>query len=108
MWQNLLNLFQDEYTFWVEENSKSGTLVGQVSATDGDIGYAGKVSYSFSEPSPQFSIDKESGEIYVTSSTALDREATKEFTLNVLATDNAPGDEARSKIVPVSTWKCSL
>uniref|UniRef100_A0A0A9XXM0 Cadherin-87A n=1 Tax=Lygus hesperus TaxID=30085 RepID=A0A0A9XXM0_LYGHE len=92
---------KDEYTFWVEENSKAGTLVGQVTATDGDVGYAGKVSYSFSEPNSLFTIDKESGEIYVTSSTSLDRETNKEFKLKVLATDNAPGDEARSKIVPV-------
>lgn len=85
-----------------------GTLVGQVTATDGDVGHAGKVSYSFSEPSPQFAIEKDTGEIYVTYNAALDREAMKEFVLKVVATDNAPGDEARSKIVPVSVLSLKI
>ncbi|XP_066907242.1 cadherin-87A [Halyomorpha halys] len=93
---------EKEYTFWVEENAETGTIIGNVSATDGDAGEAGQVTYSLSAQSfGDFSIDKNSGEIMVLNKSKLDREMREEMTIQVIATDGAVGDEARSSIVPV-------
>lgn len=77
-----------------------------MSASDGDAGEAGQVTYSLSEQSfGDFSIDKNSGEIMVLNNSKLDREVREEMTIQVIATDGVVGDDARSSIVPVS---CSL
>ena len=78
-------------------------MIGNVSATDGDAGIAGVVTYSLSEQSlGDFSIDKDTGQIMVLNNSKLDREIREEMTLQVIATDGAVGEDARSTIVPVS------
>ncbi|KAK9508052.1 hypothetical protein O3M35_007799 [Rhynocoris fuscipes] len=92
---------QSEYTFTVEENTSPGKIIGKVEANDDDEGHAGRVSYSLSQPSNEFKIDENTGEISILSTANLDRENTEEITIQVVATDNAPTDEARSAVVPV-------
>ncbi|XP_014253016.1 cadherin-87A [Cimex lectularius] len=92
---------QNEYTFSVPENARAYTVVGKVSATDMDMGHAGKLTYSLSQPNLNFGIDSETGEISVLPGANLDREIHEEYTVKVIAVDGAPGDEARSTIVPV-------
>lgn len=93
---------QREYTFVVEENTLAGTVIGNVSATDGDAGDAGKITYSISEQNAHdFSVDPEKGEISVADNSKLDREARDEITIQIIATDGAQGDDTRSTTVPV-------
>ena len=57
------------YTFTVEANQADGSLVGQVAATDGDIGEEGKLHYSFvgsvEEQYDVVTIDEATGEIFL-------------------------------------------
>ncbi|XP_073989842.1 cadherin 87A [Rhodnius prolixus] len=92
---------QPEYTFSAEETVKPGTVIGKVEATDDDAGFAGKINYRLSQQSSDFKIDENTGEISILSSANLDRETNDEITVQVVAIDSAPGDEARSAIVPV-------
>ncbi|XP_051903998.1 protocadherin-16-like [Hippocampus zosterae] len=79
------------YNATVEENSPPGTCFLQVSATDGDRGSFGVVSYALGSgsggaPSAHFGIDKESGQLCTVA--ALDREDGPDaFELTVTATD---------------------
>lgn len=88
----------------MDENAQAGTIIGQVSASDGDAGDAGKVTYSISQQTHNdFSIDALSGEISVLDNSKLDRETREEITLQIIATDGAPREEARSTSVPVGS-----
>nr|UZM07820.1 cadherin 1 [Geocoris pallidipennis] len=93
---------QKDYSFAVDENAPPGTVVGSISAVDGDSGDAGRVTYKISEQSfNDFTIDPVTGEITVLDSSKLDRESREEIVLQGIATDNAPGEEARTASVPV-------
>lgn len=104
MWLRVNNSFQPEYTFSAEETVKPGTVIGKVEATDDDAGFAGKINYRLSQQSSDFKIDENTGEISILSSANLDRETNDEITVQVVAIDSAPGDEARSAIVPVRNY----
>nr|KAF6400970.1 FAT atypical cadherin 4 [Rousettus aegyptiacus] len=79
------------YTFYFEEEQKSGSFVGKVSAVDKDFGPNGEVRYSFEMVQPDFELHAVSGEI--TSTHQLDRESlmrrrgTAVFSFTVIATD---------------------
>ena len=71
----------------MEENTKNGTVIFQVRATDADSGNNSIITYSLvpSEYATKFSINASSGIITVIGN--LDRENTSEITLRISATD---------------------
>jgi hypothetical protein len=76
-------------TFSIAENSEVGTLVGGVSATDGDLPPQ-ILTYSIvgGNSSGAFAIDPITGQITVVNSTPLNYEVTTRFTLTVRVSDN--------------------
>ncbi|XP_012862492.1 protocadherin Fat 4 [Echinops telfairi] len=79
------------YTFYFEEEQRSGSFVGKVSAVDKDFGPNGEVRYSFEMVQPDFELHAISGTI--TNTHQFDREAlmrrrgTAVFSFIVIATD---------------------
>ncbi|XP_042193825.1 LOW QUALITY PROTEIN: protocadherin Fat 4 [Callorhinchus milii] len=73
------------YIFQVSEAASEGTVVGDVFASDRDLGVDGDVNYLLFGQSRRkgFSIDNKSGQIYV--SGQLDREKEEKISLKVLA-----------------------
>lgn len=68
-----------------------------------DAGDFGIITYSLiGEHSNDFNIDPDTGEIRVTSTGALDREAHQEIILQVMASDGAPIETRRTASTPVS------
>lgn len=89
------------YTTQIPEHSPVGTVVLTVSATDGDAGSFGLITYSLTgENAKYFTIDA-SGTIKVADSNSLDRERTPSMTLLVAASDLAPPGARRTTITPV-------
>ncbi|KAE8740358.1 hypothetical protein FOCC_FOCC014138, partial [Frankliniella occidentalis] len=94
---------QAKYEAAVKENAPAGTVVVKVKATDKDDGVFGVVTYQLiGEHSNDFLIDRDSGEITVAHPRVLDREATPEITIQVMASDGAPPDTRRTAAVPVT------
>lgn len=91
-----------EYNASVSENSPNGTRVLAVIAEDLDEEEFGRVTYGLTgEHSENFKIDPDTGEITVANSNFLDHEVINETVLQVVASDNAPGNLKRSVTVPV-------
>lgn len=91
-----------EYNASVSENSPNGTRILVVIAEDLDEEDFGRVTYSLiGEHSENFKIDPDTGEITVANSSFLDHEVINETVLQVVASDNAPGNLKRSVTVPV-------
>ncbi|XP_067838374.1 protocadherin-23 [Heptranchias perlo] len=59
---------QERYYFTLPENVEVGQKAGQVTAVDKDAGMDGIVHYSFLQPSPYFSLNQTSGDIYLSGS----------------------------------------
>ncbi|XP_035180245.1 protocadherin-23 [Oxyura jamaicensis] len=59
---------QDQYFFNLPEKNEAGQLLGQVTASDNDGGLDGVVHYSLLKTSPFFSVNRTSGNIYLTES----------------------------------------
>ncbi|XP_063278126.1 protocadherin-23 [Prinia subflava] len=57
---------QDHYLFNLPEKNEAGQLIGRVTASDSDGGLDGVVHYSLLKPSPFFSVNETSGNIYLT------------------------------------------
>ena len=76
-------LGENEDTLNVDENTEIGTIIGQVNATDIDI--LDNVTYSLVNPSDEFEIDPETGEIKVISE--LDYETQNEYEIEVKVSD---------------------
>jgi Cadherin domain. len=96
-------MFQPVYEATVIENSPEKTPVITVTATDGDEGVFGTVSYSLvGEHSSDFSVNYNTGQVTVTNPALLDRETTPDITIQVMASDGAPPDTRRTVAVPVS------
>ncbi|XP_033109345.1 cadherin-23-like, partial [Anneissia japonica] len=72
-----------DYSFTVEENSDSGTIVGRVQASDADS--TSHLLYSFVNSSMEFTINITSGEI--TTQRSLDRESKAHYTLTAMVID---------------------
>ncbi|XP_042145867.1 fat-like cadherin-related tumor suppressor homolog isoform X2 [Ixodes scapularis] len=78
---------QDAYTATVAEDVDVGTLVAKVHATDRDLGFNRRVSYSFVDSARgHFSIDETSGIVML--NRPLDREERATFNLTVQASDH--------------------
>ncbi|KAM9310450.1 protocadherin-20 isoform 1-T1 [Pholidichthys leucotaenia] len=77
---------QSHYQLGVEENNQAGTSLLQVSASDADTGYNGRVTYRLGKhTSAVFHIDSETGQLSV--SAPLDREEQAVHKLTVFARD---------------------
>ncbi|XP_057377761.1 cadherin-87A-like [Daphnia carinata] len=89
------------YEARIPEHSPAGTSVLTVSATDGDAGSFGRITYSLTgENAKYFTIDS-SGIITVTDPGGLDRERSPSMTLLVAASDLALPGVRRTTIMPV-------
>ena len=89
------------YDSRIAEHSPEGTAILTVSASDGDAGSFGLITYSLTgENAKYFSIDA-SGTITVTDPGGLDRERSPTMTLLVAASDLAPPGARRTTITPV-------
>ena len=88
----------------MSEVASSGTSVGIVQATDGDLGVFGQISsYMFADDTSSditgnFTISSSSGVITLATGSSLDYEQRKDFNFSVVATDNG----GLSSNVPVS------
>lgn len=88
------------YNIVVLENVNIGEIIGAVTATDGDRGIQGEVTYSLTGPdSALFRIDRNNGIIYLAST--LDREESELLMLQATATDR-DRDNPRNSTVSVN------
>ncbi|TNN35520.1 Cadherin-23 [Liparis tanakae] len=83
------------YNISLPEDSRAGSSLLRVLATDRDAGIFGVVRYYFSDEPDQFSLDEETG--WVILRAALDYELMRRFTLTVLARDGG-GEETTGRI----------
>ncbi|XP_078810332.1 protocadherin alpha-3 isoform X35 [Oryzias latipes] len=95
---------QDAYRVTLNENVPPGTVVVQINATDLDEGTNGEIVYSFGKEvdvslKNLFSIDSQTGEIKVIGE--IDYEQTKNFEIDVRATDKGPVPLFVDKIVTI-------
>ncbi|PSN52632.1 hypothetical protein C0J52_14597, partial [Blattella germanica] len=90
------------YEATIMENAPEKTPVITVTATDGDEGVIGSVTYSLvGEHSTDFSVNYMTGEVTVANPALLDREATPDVTIQVMASDGAPQETRRTVAVPI-------
>ena len=61
------------FSFEMSENTENGTSITKLRAFDDDSGVNGEVSYIMETDTQNFRVDKETGDVYVTS--PLDRES---------------------------------
>nr|XP_039265780.1 protein dachsous-like [Styela clava] len=78
---------RDLYFAEIEENQITGSLVTKVTATDGDSGENGKVTYELHDKSDSFKINQDTGVVVTTKQ--LDRENIESYSLTVYAHDGA-------------------
>ncbi|KYB28093.1 Protein dachsous-like Protein [Tribolium castaneum] len=88
---------KESYEFSIEENLRSGSPVGKLSATDEDIGINAVIRYSLIPGNTSFQINPASGEI--TAKEPLDRERKETYDLVAEARDQ--GTPSRSSRVAV-------
>ncbi|CAH1738811.1 unnamed protein product [Aphis gossypii] len=75
-------------SFRVSENARNGTVIFKINAQDPDQGENGRIVYVLTTDTSQFSVDKTSGNLYV--SGRLDRERQELYELKVTVSDCAP------------------
>ena len=93
---------KDVYVGEVKENSRAGTVVLNVTATDEDIGTNGEVVYSLhihSRYKDLFTLDPQTGELRTNA--ALDYEFSKNYQIKVTARDKGPGLNSSDAMVHV-------
>ncbi len=74
--------------FDLDENSREGTVVGAVEASDPDAGETLTYAITGGNPTGAFAIDAATGAVVVADPAALNYEATRSFTLTVTVTDS--------------------
>ncbi|GFO15617.1 protocadherin fat 4, partial [Plakobranchus ocellatus] len=87
---------------FIDENTSTGTSIAQVAATDGDAGLDhGSIRFAIisGDDFQQFAIDENSGDISVVK--ALDRETTPTYSIEIRATDQAPGSAGQRSATAV-------
>ncbi len=87
--------------FSIEENSSSGTQVGYVLAIDVDPGQTLTYSITGGNSNSAFSLNSTTGKLSVATPSALNFEATPEFSLNVTVQDNGPGSLSSSAVMTI-------
>ncbi|QQL45499.1 cadherin domain-containing protein [Sulfuriroseicoccus oceanibius] len=88
----------DDVTLAVAENAEAGAVVGTVAATDADAGDVVSYAITAGDETGAFVIDSSTGEI--TTTAALDYEATASYALTVTATDRS--GESGAAVVTVN------
>lgn len=78
----------NDASFLLAENSPAGTIAGQVTAADPDVGQSITYAIASGNTGGAFSIDSATGLITVANAAILDFEVTPQFQLKVTATDN--------------------
>ena len=93
-----------EQNFPVDENSPTGTVVGAVAATDGDITPTTFQDWTITGGTGQgvFNVDPDSGEIAVIDGTQLDRETTAGFTLEITVSDAVHTSAVETVDIPLN------
>ncbi|KAM9788478.1 LOW QUALITY PROTEIN: protocadherin Fat 3 [Neosynchiropus ocellatus] len=91
---------QSAFSALVPENIAIGSEVIALAASDRDSGQNGQVSYTLLTSAPQFSINSETGSVFVVS--PLDREAAPKFVLKVEARDQAERGTRRSAVTTLN------
>ena len=82
--------------FYLDENSKTGTLIGKIEAGDLDEQQALSFEITEGNTSNAFTLDELSGKLFVNNPTVLDYEKTRSFALKVLVSDNHPREPLES------------
>lgn len=87
---------KSSYLFSIRENSPVGSFIGQIHATDKDVGQNGIVKYDFIRASENiFDLERDTGRLYL--NRPLDYELKTSYVLNISAHDN--GNPKRSSFV---------
>ena len=89
------------YQASISENPEVGTILTTVSATDGDAGNFGSITYSLTGPNTKYFSIAANGVITVADPNGLDREQSPSMTLLVAASDLATLGARRTTIVPI-------
>ena len=94
---------EDLFTFYLLENSTNGTLVGEVEATDNDLGDNQRITYSLTGGEiDAFYIDNSTGEIFTIAGMFNADIAPYSYQLTVTATDNGGVPRNASASVEIS------
>lgn len=96
---NEVPVFASTYSFTIDENSASGTVLGTVHATDPDIGQTLIYGISGGNQGSPFALNSATGVLTVGQSALLDFETSPVFNLTIQAFDNG---------VPVATGSSSV
>jgi hypothetical protein len=88
--------------FYLNENTVSGTLVGQVVATDPNLGQTLSYSIVSGNTEGAFSINSSTGNLYVSNSLAINYELYPVFSLIVKVQDNASTPLSSQAVVTVN------
>lgn len=86
----------------VQENAPNGSVVGSVTATDGDSSQTVTYAITAGNASQAFAINSTTGQITVANSSALDFEGQQQFVLTVTATDNGNPQRSDSANVTIT------
>ncbi|NXD64577.1 PCD23 protein, partial [Eolophus roseicapillus] len=94
---------QDQYFFNLPEKNEAGQLLGRVTASDSDGGLDGVVTYSLIKTSPFFSVNKTSGNIYLTQTVHRKKNGSKrnDNTLELLVRAHSPRTESKFTVCTV-------
>lgn len=94
---------QEHYFFNLPEKNEAGQLIGRVTASDSDGGLDGVVHYSLLKPSPFFSVNQTSGNIYLTQSVHRRKNGIKrnDDTLKMLVRAHSPKIVSRFTVCTV-------
>ena len=79
------------YEFKISEGSYDNVKMGEVLASDGDVGANADVAFKLSQPSDLIKVNAKDGSLFLNG--ALDRESVSELTFEVIAQDRANADE---------------
>ncbi|XP_051646572.1 protocadherin-23 isoform X1 [Manacus candei] len=94
---------QEHYFFNLPEKNEAGQLLGRVTASDSDGGLDGVVHYSLLKPSPFFSVNETSGNIYLTHTVHRKKNGIKknDDSLELLVRAHSPKMESKFTICTV-------
>ena len=98
---NIPQFLNAPYVFELAEHTQLGTAIGNITATDADVGRNSQIEYAITSgvPSGTLVIDANSGEIRVGNSETLDREVREALTFSVLARDGGTPQTSNSTLV---------
>jgi len=97
----------NESLFFIVENTTNLQQIGLLHATDTDSGLNGKIEYKFDDQAENyavikqlFEIDQQTGSIYLTDGSKIDRELNTETKMKIIAYDQ--GEESKSTSITIN------